>query len=275
MVAFFNPVDDHFVATDLAVSPWSPSQLSGTSVCGLLAREAELHSPGADFLPARFSVDLFRPVVAEPIRMHGEVVRDGTRVRVVDVSIVQRDQVRARATLMYVALAERSPGRVWQPPRHSPVPEPGSEWIPFQFKSGEQAWTGDFTTGQNDARKCLWHDVPISLVEGEPNSPFQLAAYAADTTGMVCNWGTDGIGYINCDVTVALSRLPEGPEVGLQAQDQVAADGIAIGVATLYDRTGPLGTAVVTGVSNVRRRVDPAAFVAETAYTGDELTANS
>ncbi|MCU1647866.1 MAG: thioesterase family protein [Nocardia sp.] len=262
MVAFFNMVDGCYVATDLAASPWAPSQVSGTALCGLLAREAETRSPGAAFIPGRFTVDLFRPVLAEPIQLRSEVVRDGTRVRVVDVSIVQHDQVRARATLMYLAVAERSPGQVWQPVRQLPAPERTAEWNPLLFKSGSQNWTGDFGSGQNDERKCVWHDV-LPLVEGEPNSPFQLAAYVADTTSMVCNWGTEGIGYINCDVTVTLSRLPEGPEVGLQALEQVSADGVAIAAATMYDRTGPLGVSVATGVSNVRRRVDPAVFAAE------------
>ncbi|MEV6095417.1 acyl-CoA thioesterase domain-containing protein [Nocardia sp. NPDC051981] len=262
MVAFFDMVGGRYAPTEIAVSPWAPNQVSGTAVSGLLAREAETHSPGGAFLPGRFTVDLFRPVLAEPIELCSEVVRDGRRVRVVDVSAVQQDQVRVRATLMFLAAGEPAPGAVWQPVRQLPVPEPSTEWHPLRFKSGALDWTGDFLTGQNSERKCMWHDM-APLVEGEPNSPFQLAAYVADTTNMVCNWGTAGIGYINCDVTLTLSRLPVGPEVGLQAQDQVTGDGVAIAAATLYDRTGPLGVSVTTTISNVRQAVDPAAFAAE------------
>ncbi|WP_433204110.1 acyl-CoA thioesterase domain-containing protein [Nocardia sp. CA-107356] len=261
-------VDGRYRATGLAVSPWAPTQVGGTAVCGLLARQAETHCPGTAFIPARFTVDLFRPVLDEPIRLHSEVVRDGRRVRVIDASIVQHDQVRARATVMYLAVTEQPPGQVWRAERQLPTPVrklDGAEGDPPLFKSGDFDWTGDFASGQNSERKCAWHDIP-SLVDGEPNSPFQLAAYVADATNMVCNWGTEGVGYINCDVTMTLSRLPEGPEVGLQAQDHVAADGVAIAAATMYDRTGPLGMSVVTGISNALRQVDLAAFAAAQSF---------
>ncbi|MGH8882997.1 MAG: thioesterase family protein, partial [Stackebrandtia sp.] len=70
--------------------------------------------------------------------------------------------------------------------------------------------------------------------------------------------GTEGVGFINSDVTLTLTRLPIGPEVGLHAQDHISADGIAVGTATLYDRTGRIGTCVVTGLANARRQVDMA-----------------
>ncbi|MFE6864099.1 acyl-CoA thioesterase domain-containing protein [Nocardia sp. NPDC057668] len=272
MVSFFKRAGARYVPTELASSPWAAGQVSGTALCGLLARQAETHDPGTGFIPGRFTVDLFRPVVAEPIELRSEVVRDGSRVRVVDVSIMQREQLRVRATLMYLSVSAQSPGQVWQPVRQLPVPEQG-EWNPLRFKSGELEWTGDLTAGMNGERKCVWHDV-VPLVEGEVNSPFQMAAYVADTTNLVCNWGTDGIGYINCDTTLAISRLPVGSEIGLQAQEHLATGGVAIAAATLYDRSGPLGVCVATGVSNVRR-VDPASYAAEVAASADEAALNS
>lgn len=91
---------------------------------------------------------------------------------------------------------------------------------------------------------------------GEPITPFQRAAILGDATNHVCHWGSAGAGYINTDVTVALSRLPIGHELGLRADNTIAADGISIGSATLYDRTGPVGTCVVTTLSNARRQID-------------------
>ncbi|MFJ4657326.1 acyl-CoA thioesterase domain-containing protein [Nocardia sp. NPDC088792] len=252
----------------MALSPWAPNQLGGTGVCGLLAHELEIHSPGAGFVPARFTVDLFRPVLDEPIRLSSEIVRDGSRVRMVDAAIVQRDSVRARASVMYLAATQDPPGEVWQPIRRLPAPTapldmPGG--CPPLFKSGEQDWTGDFASGQNNQRKAAWHNLP-PLIDGEPITPFQRAAFVADATSLVCNWGTEGVGYINSDVTLTLTRLPEGPELGLQAQDQVSSNGIVVGTALMYDRTGPLGTTVITGLSNARRQVDLAAFAASRSF---------
>ncbi|WP_067829979.1 acyl-CoA thioesterase domain-containing protein [Nocardia inohanensis] len=262
MVAFFEQVDGRFVATTMSVSAWSQTQLAGTAVCGLLARELETHAPRADFIPARFTVDLFRPVLNEPITLRSEVVRDGTRVRVVDAALVQHDEVRARASVMYLAVGEQPPGQVWEAERDLPTPsyELNSPYGEApHFKSGDQDWTPDFASGANNLRKAVWQNLP-ALVEGEPLTPFQRAAFVADCTNMVCNWGTAGVGFINSDVTMTLSRLPIGHEVGLRAQDHISSAGVVTATATLYDRTGPLGATVITGLSNARRQVDLAAF---------------
>ncbi len=77
-----------------------------------------------------------------------------------------------------------------------------------------------------------------------------------DATNHLCHWGSEGAGYINADVTVNLPRLPIGYELGLRADNVIASAGISIGAATLYDRTGPVGTCAVTAMSNARRQVD-------------------
>jgi hypothetical protein len=77
-----------------------------------------------------------------------------------------------------------------------------------------------------------------------------------DATNHLCHWGTEGAGYINADVTVNLSRLPIGYELGLRADSTIASAGISIGAATLYDRAGAVGTCVVTTLSNARRQID-------------------
>nr|WP_280413037.1 hypothetical protein [Nocardia asiatica] len=98
--------------------------------------------------------------------------------------------------------------------------------------------------------------VVLSLVAGEPLTPFQHAAMVADFTNQVCHWGSRGVGYINADATMTLSRPPVDCELGLRAADAVPAEGISIGTATLYDRVGALGTCVVTALSNGDHPVD-------------------
>ncbi|WP_068057986.1 thioesterase family protein [Nocardia xishanensis] len=260
MVSFFGMQAGQLVARELAVSPWSPTQLSGTGVCGLLARELETHCP-AGFVPARLTVDLFRPVVNAPFRLRGEVVRHGTRITVADAFLVQEEQVRARASAVFLTTGSEPPGRVWHSASDLPMPPEGcvsSDGAPPLFKSGDRDWTSDFAANQNADRKISWHSLP-PLVEGEPISPFQRAAVLGDATNHVCHWGSEGAGYINVDVTSTLSRLPVGHELGLRADNTIAAEGISIGSATLYDRTGPVGTCVVTALSNARRQIDFAA----------------
>ncbi|MEC3915690.1 thioesterase family protein [Nocardia sp. CDC160] len=264
MAAFFTHEDGRYHATPMAVSAWSQGQLAGTAVCGLLAHRLETHSPGPVFLPARFTADLFRPVLDEPIELRSSIVRDGNRIRAVDASIVQRDEVRARATVLFLAMADEPPGEVWQPAQDLPVPErrlDGPEGAPPLFKSGAGDWTHDFASGVNSFRKSAWNNVP-AIVEGRAVTPFERAAFVSDTANLVCNWGTQGVGHINTDVALALVRLPEGPELGIVAQNRVAANGIAVATTTLYDRIGPVGTCTITALSNAMRQVDMAEFAA-------------
>lgn len=261
MAAFFTRENGRYLAGRKSLSAWTPTQLSGTVVCGLLAHGIENCSPGTGFVPARFTVDMFSPVLDEPIDLRSAVVRDGNRIRVIDAQIVQRGHVRARATAQYLMVSAEPPGQIWRPDQDLPVPDvrldhrEGS--MPL-FKSGSGGWTHSFTSGSNAHRKTVWNNIP-PLVEGMPITAFERSAVVADFTNLMCNWGTAGVGYINTDVTMALSRLPEGPELGLRARDHVSNEGIAVCAATLYDRTGPLGTCMITALSNARRQVDVAA----------------
>ncbi len=54
-----------------------------------------------------------------------------------------------------------------------------------------------------------------------------------ETTSLMTNWGTAGIGFINADLTLALSRLPEGPEIGIEADNHLSVDGISVGSTTM------------------------------------------
>lgn len=257
MFAFFTKEGAQYLPTPIAMSSWSPTQVSGPAICGLLARELDTRSPGPEFVPARFTVDLFRPVGDDPATLRSTVVREGKRICVADAELLQRGEVHSRATVVYLRTGETPEGQLWQPGRELPVPDtPDTETGAHPlFKSGDGAWTKDFAATQNGARKAMWQNM-LPVVAGEPVTPFQRAGMAADAASLMSNWGTAGIGYINSDVTLTLARLPEGPGIGLIAQDEVAAAGISVGAVTVYDRSGALGAAVVTALSNARRQVD-------------------
>ncbi|MFC4126928.1 acyl-CoA thioesterase domain-containing protein [Nocardia rhizosphaerae] len=256
---FFTVREEAYVASDLAVSRWSPNQLHGVAVCGLLAVEAEKHSPGTGFVPARFNVDLFQQVTREPITLHSAVVRAGNRIKVADSWLVQDGQTRARASVTFLAATDTPPGTVWQPSHALPAPPVTDDspiGAPPQFKSGAGDWVGDFTTIRDAERKVAWQNLP-PLVAGAEFTPFQRAAATGDLANLVCHWGSHGVGYINADMTLTLSRLPVGRELGMQAVDHVAQAGIAVSTATMFDRAGALGTCVITAVANDRRRSLP------------------
>ena len=108
---------------------------------------------------------------------------------------------------------------------------------------------------QNDSRKRFYND-GIKVLAEEENSPFVRAVILAESTSLVTNLGTHGIGYINGDLTAALSRLPVDDWIGIQADSHWASDGISVGTATLFDHQGAFGMGLVTAVANPAAQID-------------------
>lgn len=261
-LAFFDAEGEHLLPRDTARSGWGET-IHGVATSGALARtvEAELdHAGRADLRPARCTVDLFRPAAMQPCRVEASIVREGPRLCLVDARLVQGDTTVARSSTLFLKATEDPPGEIWSPAGHPEPPptdlvpptlEPTVPWV----HSPEVGWSQDFGAHQDGGRKRIWQCI-TPVVAGEPLTPFVSLAAVADSTSMVTNWSSAGVNYINTDISFSVSRLPETIEVGLEASDHTAYDGIAVGTATLFDRRGRFGTATVTALANARRTVD-------------------
>lgn len=256
--------DDLLVPTDLARSSWSSEQLHGVAVSGALARAAEhaVATLGRDDLrPARHAVDLFRPAAAAPCSFVTDVVREGPRICLVDVVLLQDGERVARASVLFLRTASPASGEVWSPAsagRHLPPPEdvaPPTDQPRVPFVHSDAGWSQRFGDHQNASRKSSWSSA-VPVVAGETLTPFQAVAAVADGASLVTNWGTEGVQHINTDITLAIARLPVGVEVGLVAIDRVEHDGVAVGTAAVFDREGPIGEVVMTSLVNARRSID-------------------
>lgn len=263
-LSFFHPAaGDRLAPTPVAQSLWSSGQMHGVAVSGALARslEAAVLALGRPELRcARYTVDLFRAAAMTEVSVRATVVREGPRLCLVDAELEQDGVRRARASAVFLAPGETPDGAVWAPSTQPEVPPedlvpPSEDPRPPVFYSEEVGWATAFTAHQNGSRKKVWHTA-VPVVEGERPSPFAAVASIADATSMVTNWGSNGVEYINSDITLALARAPEGVEIGLAAIDRVEHEGIAVGTAQVYDRLGPLGTSVVSALANARRTVD-------------------
>jgi hypothetical protein len=261
-IGYFVRDGDLLLPQPPACSMWSDDQLHGVALSGALARAAErqLDEVGRpDLIPARWTVDLFKPARMRPAKFNTEVVREGRRICLVDVTMTQDGQRVARASATFLKPTEAAPGVVWEPhERPAPPPEELAPpttvaHVPF-FRSAAE-WSQNFTEHQNAGRKASWNS-SFPVVVNEPLTGFQAAAAIADGGSMVTNWGTGGVEYINTDIAMTLARRPAGTEIGLLATDRVERDGIAVGTATIFDREGPLGSVITASLANARRTVD-------------------
>jgi hypothetical protein len=55
---------------------------------------------------------------------------------------------------------------------------------------------------------------------------------------------------------MGLARLPVDDWLGVQADAHWAADGVAVGTATLFDSLGAFGSGMVTAVANPAAQID-------------------
>ncbi|ULE32264.1 acyl-CoA thioesterase domain-containing protein [Mycobacterium sp. IDR2000157661] len=254
--AHFTPTDDDaFMPTRFAQSHWGDDHLNGPAVVGLAARALEDHCGSAEFMPARFTADLFRAARTARTTVDVRVVRDGRRVRNAECDVLQDGRAVARATLVQYRRSSAPPGRQWAAPAAAITPPvPDDELAPF-VGSDDGGWTRSPGTHQNASRKRFFND-GIDIVAGEQLSAFVRAVMLAESTSLVTNLGTEGIGYINGDLTVALSRLPLDRWLMVQADSHLACDGVAVGTATLFDRRGAFGSGMVTAVANPAAQID-------------------
>ncbi|MEV6772386.1 acyl-CoA thioesterase domain-containing protein [Nocardia sp. NPDC051030] len=261
---YFDAVDGGFDPTRFAASQWSAAQVVGPALTGLMARELEREHATDGFVPVRLTVDLFSPARFEHTVTPMVRVRDGRRIRVADVSVVQGGKTVARASVVLLQPSEQPPGELWQrerepqPPSLELAPPSVSPNVPLFGSAADQSeWSVRPTEHENTGRKRTWQN-PIRAVTGEELTPFVRAAIVGEATSMMTNWGDKGIGFINTDMTLALSRMPEGYEIGVEADSHFSERGMAVGVATMFDRRGSFGSAMVTSVSNAGRQISNA-----------------
>jgi hypothetical protein len=254
--AYFTSTDDTvFHPTTAAGGHWGAGLISGPAVAGIAAYALERDFGRPGFLPARFTIDLIKPAAQVPTVVQTRVVREGRRVRYTECEVLQGDSVVAHASMVQYLQSEAPPGEEWSatPAFHGPGQAGGDAMFVCTDESG---WSVMGAEHQNTSRKRAYYR-GRDVVAGVPVTPFVRAAVVAEAaTNMVLNLGTNGIGYINGDITVTLSRLPRSEYLGVQGDSRLAAAGVATGTATLFDDHGPVGTAIVTALANPSAQID-------------------
>lgn len=262
--AFFSvdrtPEGDVLSPLSTAAGNWGPNRMRGLAISGALARAVESAAPAPGFQPVRWTLELCRVATMDPCHVDVRILRTGGRVSLIEADLLQSGTTVATARALFLRPDQQvDTADVWSPNRQLQPPpadlRPGTE-EPRLHYSDLTGWTSTPASEHSGDRKIMWV-FGVRVVEDEPLSAFQFVASAADVASVVGNWGSAGMQFINADVTLALARLPQGLEIGLAAMDRVEVDGISTSTVTVFDRSGTVGTAVVSALANVRATVDP------------------
>lgn len=252
---------EFFVPTEAAGSPWHPSVLHGGAATGLMGHAIDARVP-AGFVVTRVTMDLMRPVPKAPMTVRASVVRDGGRLKVIEVEVAHNGKPVCRAS---AALAKT---QVVELPDYAPVPHaapPGPDGLPlFNIQDMLDAKGLNTPHGLHTrvevrsrepwlerGRNMSWLRLPVEIVQGEALTPFSRVCVVADLGNGVAqlNLG-NAAGMINSDVTLALYRLPVGEWIGFDSEAQVQATGTGIVHSTLFDVNGSLGFVVQSVMVN-------------------------
>ena len=244
----------HYVPTEIARGGWGPS-ISGHVVGGILGWAVGQAVDDRQLQPARLTVDLPAPTALEPIEVHTRVQHERRRLRLVEAVLIQRDVPVARGSALFLRRGPQPDGDVWSQPVQMPrlpIEEDGTHPSLFMrtYGWGAGVQNPDLDWADTSGQKYTWLQETRPLIDGEPHTAFTRAAMAADVTAAIANWGSNALQFINVDYTLTLSRLPEGPHIGLAALTHYSNDGVATGSAVLLDHKGPVGSAVSVSIAH-------------------------
>lgn len=260
-MAYFKADGCEFHPQPFARSQWSAHTVNGSALAGLAAHAIESGSAAEGYRPAKFNLDIFRQPSFAPLTVSTEIVREGRTIRMADAVVRQGDRIVGRASLVSIMPSRDPAGARWQPGGDSmPFPEsiglgvtsPGILWGSDVHPDG---WSTVMQEHQNSGRKRLWFDQP-QVVAGVEVTPFVRAVMVGELANTLTSWGDRGIGFINHDVAVQLARLPIGDVVGIEADNHIASDGIAVGTASMWDRQGRFGISTTGAVAHLSGTLD-------------------
>lgn len=234
----------------LTAGPWATGTQHGGPVAALLAGAVEAVESPVPMQVVRLTVELHRPVPVEPLPVSVSVLRPGRRVDVVEAVIGDGGDswARARALRIRVGDVPLPPVEPYPPTPRDPmaaaprIPAPG-EAPAFHLRAMEMRFvSGSWEEG---GPAVVWERLAVPVVAGETPSPLQRVAAAADSgNGISRLLSFDEYLFVNPDLTVALSRVPEGEWIGLDVRTRLSPQGWGQAEALVFDTAGPCGRSV-------------------------------
>ncbi len=246
-----------YIIHPVSRGPWDEKSLHARVAAGLFGHEIETTYGGDDFHCVRLTIDLYRLPTLAPCEITHRLIRDGNRIRVVELEYTSEGTSYARCSAVLLKRSENPTGKVWSPPdwnvrRPDDVPAP----VVSGVGTWEPMWDMRSLTSREPGtseRSQVWMREVRPLVEGVELTPFIRAASAADWANPGANWGSNGLDFINADITLYLHRYPVGEWIGFEVASHHSADGIAVGECTMYDENGAIGSSTVSAIAQRRR----------------------
>jgi Thioesterase-like superfamily len=252
--SLFTQVDGVYHPTELARGPWSPDFLHGGAVSALVAQLlGDELAAGAQ--PARFAIQLLRPVPLAPLSFDVRPLRRGRRMEVLRAAVHAREIQVAEATLLAVRpdaadgdeLCRGTAASTSVTSASDPLDLATRETLGLSLEAptflGDAMQVRYSVPDGGAARPRGWFRLAAAPYDGVPATPLARVAAAADLTGSVAERrGTELVrGFVNADIGVDLARPPRGEWLCLEACSLWATGTFGQARAEVLDEAGLVG----------------------------------
>jgi hypothetical protein len=245
---------DAFFGTSATGGPWQDGSQSGGAVLALLGHVLEDVPTLVPMSLSRLTVDIVRPVpVAAPLHVASEVLREGKKIQVVDLTIRADEVVTTRARALRIrdldlrdldgmpnSTSEANPAAAIPPPEQLKSVADFEGAASFLLHGAELRRAEEPIDGVHS----VWCRLRIPVVAGESVRATSRAALPLDLANLLgVRLLPDRATSINPDVTGHLTRAPVGEWVALSGNTYFsAASGHGVSMAVMSDTAGVFGT---------------------------------
>jgi acyl-CoA thioesterase len=190
----------------------------------------------------RLATDILKPAWMAPVETRVEVVREGKRLQLLHIELLQDGEPIVRASALRVRIAE-------SPATSFPVHPVAPDSLPSLNRRRSSMNAINETRLESGGLDVVgpgvvWSHTRGDIVPGTPITPFVHTAMVADMgsgTSSYLDWHEWS--YANVDISLHLTRMPHGEWIRLAATSESAGNGIAIVDSRLADVHGEFGHA--------------------------------
>jgi hypothetical protein len=233
--------------------PWGPGlQHAGPPSALLLRAATRLGGLPERALPARLTFDILAPVPVADLVVSARTLRPGRRVALVRAALATAAEPDRPVMVLHAWLVRQRPAEhalAGLPPTPSAAAPPGPDgmppmalpagWHPGYLEAVEWRWVeGAF---EEPGPATVWTSLRVALVEDEPADPLQrLVAVADAASGISAVASPTQLLFVNTDLTLHLTRAPQGDWIWMRAESTLDPAGIGRATGELGDADGAL-----------------------------------
>lgn len=248
-----------YESTPLANAGWYDEGQHGGAFTALVAGHLETIPTLADMEVSRITVELFRVVPIVPLRIEHDVVREGKKIQTITARVFDpADSLLSIVTMQRLRVTPLDLPDDIEPLRPDlPPPEPqkaalGEAWgvgdpnkVMFHRHAMEvQDSVGGFATKGPGA---VWMRLLKPVIADRPNSAVQRIVATADfANGVSRALDMDTWVFMNPDLTIHITRYPEGEWIGLSAESSYGSLGRGVATGRIWDTSGFVGRSTQT-----------------------------